>query len=133
MRPVHAALVASMILAASELSAQTNGGASTRDGVYTREQSIRGQDVYAGNCKSCHTPESHTGQLFTSKWNGKSLLELYTYLRESMPKNDPGTLSKEEYADVLAYMLRMNRMPPGDDDLAADTTTLKAIRIHIKP
>ena len=123
-----------MIISAGELAAQTNGGgASTKDGVYTREQALRGQDVYAGNCKSCHAPESHTGVLFTSRWNGKPLLELYLYVRELMPKSDPGTLTPEEYAAVVAYMLRMNRLPVGDNELPTDTTTLKGIRIRISP
>ena len=133
MRLFLTACVTTMICSVGELSAQTNGNASTNDGVYTREQALRGQDVYAGNCKSCHTPESHTGQLFTSKWNGKPLLELYAYVRDLMPKNDPGTLSPEEYADVVAYMLRLNRLPQGDNDLPADTGALKIIRIQIKP
>jgi mono/diheme cytochrome c family protein len=128
------AMVGAMIFGAEVASAQTNGSsASTADGVYTREQALRGQDVYAGNCKSCHTPESHTGVLFTSKWNGKPLLELYLYVRELMPKSDPGTLTPEEYAAVVAYMLRMNRLPVGDDDLPTDTTALKGIRIRITP
>lgn len=132
MRLFLATCATAMILAAGELSAQSNGGGtSTNDGVYTREQAIRGQDVYAGNCKSCHTPESHTGPVFTTKWNGKPLLDLYAYVRDLMPKNDPGTLSPEEYADVLAYMLRMNKLPVGDADLPADTTVLKRIRFQV--
>lgn len=134
MRLFLATCATAMILSAGELSAQANGGGkSTNDGVYTREQALRGQDVYAGNCKSCHTPESHTGTVFTSKWNGKPLLELYAYMRDLMPKNDPGTLSPEEYADVLAYMLRLNRLPMGDVDLPTDTTALKRIRFQVGP
>jgi mono/diheme cytochrome c family protein len=133
MRLFLAAAMGAMIFRAGDLPAQTNGGASTADGVYTREQALRGQDVYAGNCKSCHTPESHAGPLFTSKWNGKPLLELYLYVRELMPKSEPGTLTPEEYADVVAYMLRMNRLPVGDNDLPTDTTALRSIRISVKP
>jgi mono/diheme cytochrome c family protein len=125
------AFACAMIFITGELSAQKNGSASTNDGVYTREQAIRGQDVYAGNCKSCHTPESHTGPVFTAKWNGKPLLELYAYVRDLMPKNDPGTLSPEEYAEVVAYMLRMNKLPMGDVDLPTDTTALKRIRFQV--
>lgn len=132
MRLFLVGLGSAILFTSGDLSAQTNGGgASTKDGVYTREQALRGQDVYAGNCKSCHTPESHTGAPFTSKWNGKPLLDLYAYVRDLMPKNDPGTLSPEEYADVLAYMLRMNRLPVGDADLPADTTVLKRIRFQV--
>lgn len=126
------ACAGAMILSPDALAAQTNGGrVSTNDGVYTREQAIRGQDVYAGNCKSCHTPESHTGAVFTSKWNGKPLLELYAYVRDLMPKNDPGTLSREENADVLSYILRLNKLPMGDVDLPADTVALKRIRFQV--
>ncbi len=102
---------------------------STKSGVYNREQALRGQDIYAGNCKSCHTPESHTGPLFNSKWQGKTLADLYVYIRDQMPKNDPGSLTPQENADVLAYLLRMNRMPLGDTELPADSAALHAIRI----
>ncbi len=102
---------------------------STKSGVYNREQALRGQDIYAGNCKSCHTPESHAGPLFHSKWQGKTLAALYVFIRDQMPKNDPGTLSPQENADVLAYLLRMNRMPLGDTELPADSAALHAIRI----
>lgn len=131
MRLFLSACAATMICSVGVLSAQTNSNVSTKDGVFTREQALRGQDVYAGNCKSCHTPESHTGPVFTSRWNGKPLLELYVYVRDLMPKNDPGTLSPEENADVIAYILRMNRLPMGDVDLPADTAALKRIRFQV--
>lgn len=129
----HALVLAGLLAAAVPLTAQENGSAhaTTGSGVYTRAQALRGQDVYAGNCRSCHTPESHTGALFVARWQGKSLLELYAYIRDQMPKNDPGTLTPEEYADVTAYLLRMNRMPQGAVELSADTLALKAIRIDI--
>jgi mono/diheme cytochrome c family protein len=117
------------ILSAS-LAAQNGVPTTTRSGVYDREQALRGQDVYAGNCRSCHTPESHTGQLFNSKWSGKSLLELYAYVRDQMPKNDPGSLSAQEYVEVLAYLLLLNRMPQGDTELPSDTAALRRIRIE---
>lgn len=126
-------VVAALAVAAAPLQAQRNGSSdvTTGSGVYTRAQALRGQDVYAGNCRSCHTPESHTGALFVARWQGKALLELYAYIRDQMPRNDPGTLTPEEYADVTAYLLRMNRMPPGAVELSADTLALKAIRIDI--
>ena len=83
-----------------------------------------------GMCKSCHTPEFHTAAAFTTKWNGKPLSELYEYIRDQMPKNEPGSLMAEEYADVLAYMLKINRMPAGEKDLPPDERALKPIRIE---
>lgn len=102
---------------------------TTRRGVYTAAQAARGRDVYAGNCRSCHTPESHAGRTFQATWNKRSLAELYTLIRERMPKNDPGALSDQEYVDVLAYVLKLNRMPAGRVELAPDSTAMKPIRI----
>lgn len=119
-----------LLLAPMVVAAQANGVA-TSDGVYTRVQALRGQDVYAGNCRNCHTPESHTGPQFIARWSGKPLLDLYAYIRDQMPKNDPGTLTAEEYVDVTAYLLRMNRVPHGATELPVDTLALKSIRIDI--
>ena len=102
---------------------------TTRLGVYTAQQADRGASVYGLYCKSCHTAETHTGATFASHWNGKQLSDLYSYVRDRMPKNDPGSLSEQEYADVTAYVLKMNRMPIGKSDLPADSAKLSLIRI----
>jgi mono/diheme cytochrome c family protein len=99
--------------------------------VYTREQAVRGQDVYAGTCKSCHAPASHTGSVFATSWGGKLLSELFLYVSERMPKNDPGSLSWEEYADVTAYLLRLNGQPIGREELPPDSLALRRIRIEV--
>jgi mono/diheme cytochrome c family protein len=118
-----------MLLAiASPVAAQQI--ASTASGVYSDEQAARGRDVYLGNCKSCHTPESHTGPLFKTRWEGRPLADLFAYISLSMPKNEPGSLSPQENADVLAYLLKLNRMPSGVADVPADSNALKSIRIE---
>jgi mono/diheme cytochrome c family protein len=104
--------------------------ASTTSGVYSDEQATRGRDVYLGNCKSCHTPESHTGALFKMTWEGRPLADLFAYISLRMPKNEPGSLSPQENADVLAYLLKLNRMPSGGVDIPADSNALKTIRIE---
>ena len=126
------ALCAVCIFSAPAL-AQTTPAKTTKSGVYTREQATRGQGVFVTMCKNCHTPESHTAEAFQTKWNGKPLSELYDYIGEQMPKNAPGTLTAEEYADVLAYLLRLNRMPAGDDELPPDAAPMKTIRIDTRP
>jgi mono/diheme cytochrome c family protein len=104
---------------------------TTRSGVYSYQQARRGSDVYAVSCKNCHTAEFHTAPGFVSKWDRRPLSDLYEYIRDLMPKNEPGSLSPEEYADVLAYILRLNHMPPGTRELAPDASSLKRIRIDI--
>jgi hypothetical protein len=46
-----------------------------------------------------------------------------------MPKNDPGSLSEQEYVDVMSYMLRLNGMPVGFDELPTDSVALTKIKI----
>ena len=105
---------------------------STQAGVYTAEQAARGQDTYATLCTGCHTAAAHTGVAF-EHWDGHSLSELYGYISTKMPKNEPGSLAPEQYADVLAYMLKLNQMPTGANELPTDSTVLAAIRIDTKP
>lgn len=108
-------------------------GPTTLSGIYTDEQSARGRDVYLGSCKSCHAPESHTGATFAKWWRGKRLSDLFGFISERMPKNDPGSLAPEDVADVMAYLLKMNQMPVGAAELPADADSLKKFRIETKP
>jgi mono/diheme cytochrome c family protein len=106
---------------------------STQDGVYTLAQANQGRDVFALACQSCHTPTVHAGPPFRNKWFGRSLGELFAYLQEQMPKNDPGGLSEEEYLLSIAYLMRINGMPTGSTPLAADLKVLQRIRIDSVP
>ena len=105
---------------------------TTLDSVYTAAQAARGRNVYAGNCRSCHSPESHTGTTFETWWRGKQLSELFTFVSTQMPKNDPGSLAAEDVADVVAYLLELNAMPVGRRELYAHADSLKHYRIELK-
>lgn len=114
-------------------NAATDSARSSRDGVYTTGQADRGRDVYAMSCVSCHTPDSHSGPAFTATWDGRPLGELFVYISETMPKSEPGSLVPQEYALVLAYLLRMNGMPAGQTELPPDRAALQRIRFDVKP
>jgi S-disulfanyl-L-cysteine oxidoreductase SoxD len=134
MRPRLSILLVAASLAAAAASAQppaSGAPRSTRAGVFTAAQAERGAEVYAGMCRSCHVPATHSGATFAKAWNGRPLAELFQYVSEQMPKNDPGGLAPEQYADVVAYLLRMNAMPAGAAELPPDPTPLAAIRIEM--
>jgi hypothetical protein len=48
-----------------------------------------------------------------------------------MPKNDPASLTPGEYAQVVAYLLKINDVPAGESELPADSDALKKIRIEM--
>ena len=106
---------------------------SAASGVYTEEQATRGRDTYVMQCKTCHTPASHTGPTFASWWDRKPLSELYQFVTTRMPKNEPGSLQPDEYVDLIAYLLKLNGLPSGSEPLPADSVELKKIRIEVKP
>ena len=118
-----------LILVSPAALAQTDTARTTRSGVYSAAQAERGKMQYAISCRSCHTAASHTGVTFAKWWKDRTLADLFGYMSTQMPKNDPGSLAPEQYADVVAYLLKMNAMPPGRDDLLPDSSALAPIRI----
>lgn len=129
------ALLGAAALAVAQVAAAQDGADSTRStraGIFTVDQAERGSEIYIMSCASCHPPVTHTGAAFIAKWEGRPLVELFEYIRASMPKNDPGTLTELEYIRVLAYLLKMNGMPAGTVELPADTTALGKIRNEFK-
>jgi S-disulfanyl-L-cysteine oxidoreductase SoxD len=113
--------------AAPDVAADTTR--TTMDGVYSAAQALGGADVFAEQCRSCHTPTVHSGPAFRAKWYGRTLGELFGYLRREMPKNEPGSMSDDDYAKALAYLLRINGMPAGARPLQADSAALHRIRL----
>ena len=127
-----AMVLLALALLAPEAAAQQAAPTATRStltGVYSASQASRGRDVYAGTCQGCHSAASHAGTVFWSRWAGRPLWALFGYVQETMPKYDPGSLTPDEYAQVVAYLLELNRMPAGQDELPADSAALKTIRI----
>jgi mono/diheme cytochrome c family protein len=106
------------------------------DGVYTDEQAARGEPLYGQYCASCHGPDLSGGEMapgltggdFTSNWNDLSLGDLFERMRVSMPENAPGSLTRQENADILAFILRGINAPKGATELPTSTDELKAIK-----
>ena len=60
-----------------------------------------------------------TGGEFTANWNDLTLGDLFERMRISMPQNNPGSLSRQQNADILAFILTKGELP-GRQDRAAD-------------
>ena len=106
------------------------------DGVYTEEQAKRGEPLYAQFCASCHGPDMAGGEMapglaggeFSSNWNDLSFGDLFDRIRISMPQNSPGSLSRQQSADILAYMLFKAAVPAGTAELPTQTEVLGTIK-----
>jgi S-disulfanyl-L-cysteine oxidoreductase SoxD len=102
-------------------------------GVYTEAQAARGEATYRANCTSCHATSAHTGKAFMGAWETRTAFDLFELIRTTMPIDNPGRLSREQYVDIVAYLFKLNRLPVGDRPLPADDEGLKQIRIEAKP
>ena len=100
-------------------------------GVYTVEQAGRGREVFANICQGCHNIGSQSGEAFAKRWRGVILSELFRVMTDTMPKDDPGSLSLQERVDVVAYMLKINDLAAGSAELPADIEQLKKIVIDV--
>jgi quinoprotein glucose dehydrogenase len=114
------------------------GGATSHsvwDGVYTEAQAQRGKDLYTTHCVACHgeTLEGNgpvkplSGPDFAANWNGLTMGDMLERTRTSMPLDKPGTLSRQQIADVLAFVLSVNKMPAGTTELPRQAEILSGI------
>ena len=71
------------------------------------------------------------GDEFLEGWDGEVLAELMILMMDTMPGDNPGGLTEEEFTDVLSYLLRENGYPPGDE-LTADMLEEIVIDLHLE-
>ena len=115
--------------------------ASVWDGIYSDEQAGRGAALYQTACGSCHgeklqgkrqTP-ALTGSDFVMDWSGMTVGDLFDKIQTSMPADKPGSLSREQNASLVAYLLSVNKFPSGKAELSSDAERLRLIRLEAAP
>lgn len=135
--PVLPALMLALLLGATGTAAGQEGrnsGTSEDDefastSLYTEEQADRGETTFRTICSACHLRNQFRGGSFRARWEGRTAYDLVDQLQATMPMDNPGGLSLDQYVDVTAYLLSLNRFEAGPEELPADETGLKQVRI----
>ena len=107
-------------------------------GVYTDAQAGRGADSFARSCAMCHgaamtgigEAPALSGAQFIADFNGLTVGDLFDRIRTTMPLNNPGGLAREEYASIVALILKVNGYPPGPRELYSRSEFLATIRFE---
>ncbi len=121
-------LVVSILASAFGLAARSSSAAVVQEeaqqgGLYTAAQASRGRDIYRAHCAVCHGSRLDDGVAvalvgpdFLGQWGtpARSLDDLFFILRTTMPRPAAGSLAKDEYVDVLAYILERNELSAGE-------------------
>ena len=128
------ALCTAIVLAMAGIVAAASR--TTWDRVYTDDQALDGGAVYQERCSVCHGPNLEggddapplVGTQFSVVWDGRTLGDLVRRLQARMPQDAPGSLSRDAYTNIVAFLLRRNGFPAGSTTLSNDTAALNAIR-----
>lgn len=98
--------------------------AATPPALYTAAQASSGATVFGQNCAMCHGADLKggagpdlIGQSFASASNKYSIGAIFSEIAEQMPAGQPGSLTHDQYTDVLAYILSKNGYPAGSTAL----------------
>lgn len=130
--------VAALLVLADSSRAQDSAAAAAPErnltsGVFSAQQAERGEGVYRTICQSCHVKTEYTGDKFKVAWVSKTVFDIFNTIRTQMPEDNPGSLERQEYVDVVAYIFSINAYPAGAGDLPADDDGLKKVRIDSPP
>ena len=139
-RIVHRVALSVLLIAVAGLPvrAQDSAAAAAAErkvtaGVFSAKQAERGEGSYKSVCQACHAKTEYTGDKFKTQWVSKTAYDVFDQIRTTMPDDNPGSLERQEYVDLVAYIFSLNAYPAGEADLPADDDGLKKVRIDNPP
>ena len=99
-------------------------------GSYTNAQAEAGATVYQATCSECHLTDFQgsfeapelAGPNFRNTWGGRRVGDLLVLIAATMPPQAAGSLSAEQVASVVAYILRANEVQAGGTELSLAST-----------
>ena len=111
-----------------------------KPGVYTDEQSSRGQALADKMCTSCHGDKLQGNDMalplhgpdFLTNWGDKTAADLNDKILMTMPADSVGSLTAKQAIDIVAYIFKLNGFPAGSAELPTDAGTLVQIPIRAK-
>ena len=57
---------------------------------------------------------------------------MVSMLRATMPMDAPGSLTLQEYTDVVTYILELNEIPAGNTELAGEESRLQEVTLEYR-
>lgn len=102
---------------------------------FTKDQQRSGKKDFETSCATCHGDQLEGGagpplsgqnfKILTKKVKA-TVGDIFTYMSTNMPFNNPGSLSHEQYVDIMAFILSRNGYHAGGAPLtfaAAEAST----------
>jgi mono/diheme cytochrome c family protein len=129
-----------LVAVAANAQSSTPATTTVRSPVYTKDQAARGEKFFGQVCAKCHLFDGPVtkdgpplgGDVFFTKWDGKSVFEMAVGIRLNMPPDGSVFLEDDQTADLVAFILKSNGFPAGDRALATDASTKNLIIVRNK-
>jgi uncharacterized protein YjbI with pentapeptide repeats len=98
--------------------------------VFTPAQVTQGRGLFGSSCTGCHGENLQgldapplTGDFFTHWYDGP-VAALFDYIITTMPLDRPGSLTPQQTAALVAFILERNGFAPGETPLPAEPEAL---------
>src|SRR5215510_8970109 len=137
MKNTVAVLIVGGFLASLGVAVAAQATRSVNEGVYTADQAKKGEATYKEQCAACHGDNLEgsgpmpplAGKDFLANWSGKTLGDLYEKTQTTMPATAPGSLTPEQAADIISFLLSKDQYPAGSAALESKMEPLMQIKI----
>jgi len=90
---------------------------------------VRGRATFRSVCADCHYSSEFRDSQFQFKWGRRTVAELYRNILENMPDDAPGSLERQQYVDVVSYILQLNGFPAGPGELTAEGPGMSGVTL----
>jgi mono/diheme cytochrome c family protein len=110
-----------------QLAAAVSGGLPDPavPALFTTAQATAGAAKYSDDCAQCHGAQLEgmagpalRGKIFAK--SGFSVGDVMNFMSVNMPATQPGSLSHDDYVQIMAYVLQQNGFPAGTTALTFD-------------
>jgi mono/diheme cytochrome c family protein len=127
LRPTLIAVTVLALAIPAAVMGQAPGGPS-----FTAAQADRGASAYSQSCAMCHAEDMSggggipalSGPEFAFGWKGKPAAALFDHISTRMPPGQEGSLTPQQYLDIMAAILRKNGAAPAGAELTPGLAAL---------
>ena len=125
-----------LVSAEAAMTPATGGGngVDAAPALYTAEQASTGKQKFADNCAQCHGDNLEgmagpalKGDLFASAKANFHVGDIFSIVAKNMPSTQPGSLSHEDYTQIMAFLLQQNGYPAGPSPLVFETALTSTV------
>jgi mono/diheme cytochrome c family protein len=95
-------------------------------GAYSSAQATRGKQIVDAQCAACHGASleglvgpSLSGDTFLAAWSARPLTDLVEKIEKTMPPQQPGSITRAQAIDIVAYLLQSSKFAAGATELSA--------------